>query len=77
MSKKSKWVGVTTEEANEIYEHQQKFYKTYVDYEDFLLILLAVENHLKKKNPQRQPQRRRAALPRSPFQFLERAQNDL
>ena len=74
---KKKWVGININEANQIYERQHKFYKTYVDYEDFLLILVAVEADLKQKNNQRQPQRLRAALPRSPFQFLERAQNDL
>ena len=47
---KREWFGVTTKEANEIYEDQQKFYKAYVDYEDFLLILIVVETYLKKKN---------------------------
>ena len=47
---KRKWFGVTTKEANEIYEDQQQLYKGYVDYEDFLLILIVVETYLKKKN---------------------------
>jgi len=47
---KRKWFGVTTKEANEIYEHQQQLYKAHVDYEDFLLILIVVETYLKKKN---------------------------